>query len=188
MKVCSAKQYRNITDHLHLYPTNYYIYFCTITLLLLVTLNNASISLNMTFTPILIFCQISLGSKDLFLFFVSTSYLVLNFKILKMSESSLKVTIPLLLTIWEIQQIPGQWTQLQSPMTLMIWSFYMPLQMSGQMTKLNRYILLFLTVWARSSLMISQIMTWVIVKMNVPRRQNMMTVWIPELVESYLAP
>ena len=55
--------------HLHLYLTNYYNFVCTITLLLLttcLTLVNCSIFANMTFTPIVIFGQISPGSMEIF--------------------------------------------------------------------------------------------------------------------------
>ena len=64
-----SKQYRYVTSHLHLYVTNYYIFVCTISLLLLImclTLVNADISRNTTFTTIVIFGQINICSMDLF--------------------------------------------------------------------------------------------------------------------------
>ena len=63
-----SKQYRDITNHLHLYVNNYYIFVCTVTLLLLgtcLTLVNTNISSNMTVTPIDIFGQISSDVMDI---------------------------------------------------------------------------------------------------------------------------
>ena len=55
------KQFRNIPDNLHLFLTNDYIFFFTITLQLTVclTLINGNIFSNMIFTSIKIFGQIS---------------------------------------------------------------------------------------------------------------------------------
>ena len=47
MRIQFSKKYRYVTNHLYLYVTNYYIFVCRITLLLLticLTLVNASIS------------------------------------------------------------------------------------------------------------------------------------------------
>ena len=52
-----GKQYRHVTIYLHMYNTRYYIFLCTVTLLLLtifLTLRNGNISSNTTFTSIVI--------------------------------------------------------------------------------------------------------------------------------------
>ena len=68
MRIPFPKQYRYVTNHLYLYLTNYYIFVCTFTLFLLticLAILNASIFSNMTFTPIVLFGQISSGPMDL---------------------------------------------------------------------------------------------------------------------------
>ena len=72
MTIPFSKQYRNVTNHLHLYATNFYIFVFTFTLLLLtmwLSLINANTSSNTTFTTIFICHQIITGPLYLFFLF-----------------------------------------------------------------------------------------------------------------------
>ena len=63
--------YRYVTDHLHLYVTNSYIFVHTATLILLavcLSLVNVNTTLNTTFTTIVVCHQISTGPMDLLLY------------------------------------------------------------------------------------------------------------------------
>ena len=69
MRILFSKQYKYVTNYLHLYVTNYCIFVCTITVLLLTSvfsLVHANISSNTTFTTFVIFHQISSGPMDPF--------------------------------------------------------------------------------------------------------------------------
>ena len=70
MRISFLKQYRYVTNHVILFVTNYYIFVCIITHLLLTmcfTLVNATFSCNVTFTTIVMFGQNSTGLLDLIL-------------------------------------------------------------------------------------------------------------------------
>ena len=77
MRVPFSKQYRYVTNHLHLYIADYCIFLFTITLSLLtvnLSLGNANICSNTTFTTIVICHQISTGPMDLCLAHCSINY------------------------------------------------------------------------------------------------------------------
>ena len=70
MRIPFSTQSRYVTNHWHLYVTNDYIFVCTVILLLLtvgLNLVKANISWNTTFTTMVIFGQISIGTMDQFL-------------------------------------------------------------------------------------------------------------------------
>ena len=69
MRIPFSKQYRYVTNHLHLYVTNYYIFVCRVTLLLhsmYLSLVNVNTSSNATFTTIVTCHQIGTGPMEFF--------------------------------------------------------------------------------------------------------------------------
>ena len=65
-----SKQYWYITNHLHMYVTNYYTCVCTATIVpwfMCLTLVNVNVSSNMTFASVVIFAKINSDPVGLFL-------------------------------------------------------------------------------------------------------------------------
>ena len=74
-----SKQYKYVTNHMHLYVTNYYIFVFTVTLLLLtkcLSFINANNSSNTTYKTLVICHQISTSPRDLFLLCLICTLLV----------------------------------------------------------------------------------------------------------------
>ena len=116
MRIPFSKQYQYITNYLHLYVTNYYIFFCTIIHLLLtmcLALFSHNISWNSTFMTVIIFGQISICPMDLFFLQVNKVVLYLQHGFFRYEENVLYNITTLLMTLvlYMFCFVQGNWTE-----------------------------------------------------------------------------
>ena len=110
-EISFSKQYRYVTNHLHLYVTNYYNVVCTITLVLLtmcLTLVIANISWNTSLTTIV---KLAKSAQDLWTYFSMIERILINIFLL--------FSITIIFTIFLA-------TQLLSVEGFAIWTGYSP--------------------------------------------------------------
>ena len=76
MKNPFSKQYRYVTNHLHQYVSNSFLnaHLPSYCFTMCFTLVDVNISSNTTFTPDVIFCPISTGPMDLFIYILVSTF------------------------------------------------------------------------------------------------------------------